>query len=75
MMDPGATEDLGQYVPIYPEQRTGPEAAVSNIHLSINNHRNRTLIGGPVTNVVKAVIDYTTTVTRGPLCRLLARRI
>jgi hypothetical protein len=25
-----------------------------------------TLIGGPVTNVVKAVIDYTKTVTRGP---------
>lgn len=29
-----------------------------------------TLIGGPVTNEVKAVIDYTTTITRGPYAYL-----
>jgi hypothetical protein len=69
----GAIDAVTLYAPIYPDQ-VGyvPQAEVLNIFLSVptSSPVNRTLIGGPVTNVVKAVIDYTTTVTRGPYTSL-----
>jgi hypothetical protein len=58
-IDPGSL-----YAPIYSGQA---QAEVLAIPVSLlASPPNRTLIGGPVTNFVKAVIDYTTTITRGP---------
>lgn len=59
-----AIDPVSLYAPIYAGQA---QAEVPAIPVSLPAMApNRTLIGGPVTNVVKAVIDYTTTVTRGP---------
>ena len=60
----GAIDPGTLYAPIYPGQA---QAEVLAIPVSLPpSPPDRTLIGGPVTNVVKAVIDYTTTVSRGP---------
>lgn len=60
----GAIDPVTLYAPIYEGQA---QAEVLAIPVSLpTSPPNRTLIGGPVTNVVKAVIDYTTTITRGP---------
>ena len=60
----GAIDPGTLYAPIYSGQA---QAEVLAIPISLPaSPPNRTLIGGPVTNVVKAVIDYTTTITRGP---------
>jgi hypothetical protein len=64
----GAIDPATLDAPIYPGQA---QAEVLAIPVSLPaSPPNRTLIGGPVTNVVKAVIDYTTTVTRGPYAYL-----
>jgi len=53
--------------PIY----SGFQAQILAIPVSLPaSAPNWTLIGGPATNVVKAVIDYATTVTRGPYAYL-----
>ena len=58
-IDPGTL-----YAPIYAGQA---QAEVPAIPVSLPaSPLDRTLIGGPVTNVVRAVIDYTTAVSRGP---------
>jgi len=60
----GAINPTTLDAPIYPGQA---QAEVLAIPVSLPaSPPNRTLIGGPVTNVVKAVIDYTTTISRGP---------
>ena len=60
----GAIDPGTLYAPIYSGQA---QAEVLAIPISLPaSPPNRTLIGGPVTNVVKALIDYTTTITRGP---------
>jgi hypothetical protein len=63
-----AIDPVTLYAPIYAGQA---QAEVLAIPISLPaSPPNRTLIGGPITNVVKAVIDYTTTVTRGPFAYL-----
>jgi len=58
-IDPGTL-----YAPIYAGQA---QAEVPAIPVSLPaSAPDRTLIGGPVTNVVRAVLDYTTVITRGP---------
>lgn len=58
---------LGKINPVTLEApiEAGFDAEVLAVTLSLTD-RDKTLIGGPVTNVVKAVIDYTKPVTRGP---------
>jgi hypothetical protein len=60
----GAIDPASLNAPIYAGQA---QAEVLGVTVSfLSSHPDRTLIGGPVTNIVKAGIDYTTTVTRGP---------
>jgi hypothetical protein len=63
----GAIDPVSLNAPIYAGLA---QAEVQGIPVRLDpdptQRPDRTLIGGPVTNVVKAVIDYTKTVTRGP---------
>ncbi len=60
----GAIDPVTLQAPIYAGQA---EAEVPGVTVALPAAGpDITLIGGPVTNEVKAVIDYTTTVTRGP---------
>ena len=54
--------NLALPVPVGPAQVDVPTITVS----LVTPYPNRTLIGGPVTNFVKAVIDYTKIIARGP---------
>jgi K319L-like, PKD domain len=60
-----AIDDGTLEAPMYPDSVPPPQAEVQDVEVSLWSG-DMTLIGGPVTNVVKAVIDYTTTVTKGP---------
>ena len=60
----GAIDPVTLEAPIYAGQ---PQAEVAGVPVSLPaSAPDITLIGGPVTNEVKAVIDYATLVTRGP---------
>jgi len=60
-----AIQDGTLYAPIYAIPPYGPpQAQVGGVGISLGS--DKTLIGGPVTNQVSAVIDYTKTITKGP---------
>jgi hypothetical protein len=62
-IDPGTL-----YAPIYAGQA---QAEIAAIPVALPaSPPDRTLMGGPITNFVKAVIDYTTTISRGPYAYL-----
>jgi hypothetical protein len=62
-----AIQDGTLYAPIYLSPPNGPpQAQVLGVGLKVDTGLAATLIGGPVTNNVTAVIDYTSTITKGP---------
>lgn len=60
-IDPGTL-----FAPIY----SGYQAQVLNVGVKVDPALGATLIGAPVANQVSAVIDYTSTITRGPYAYL-----